>query len=65
MYEYTETDSKYTGKIGTHSMLEQMYIDTLKLKIMLSEARLKIFEIFYVNNHSPNIFPVLANFSLC
>ena len=42
-----------------------------KLKIMPSKARLKIFEIkkikilFYVNNHSPNIFPVLANFSLC
>ena len=33
--------------------------------------KLKFFEIyknkhtFYVNNHSPNIFPVLANFSLC
>ena len=45
MYEYTETESKYTGKIGTHSMWEQMYIDTLKLKIMPSEVRLKIFEI--------------------
>ena len=38
---------------------------------MLSKARQNIFEIkknkhtFYVNNHSPNIFPVLANFSLC
>ena len=45
--------------------------NTLKLKMMPSEARLKKFEIkknkhtFYVNNHSPNIFPVLANFSLC
>ena len=26
MHEYTETESKYTGKIGTHSMHEQMYI---------------------------------------
>ena len=26
MYEYTETESKYTGKIGTHSIWEQMYI---------------------------------------
>ena len=49
--------------------------NTLKLKIMPSEARLinfkikkiniLIFVFFYVNNHSPNIFPVLANFSLC
>ena len=46
--------------------------DSLKLKIMPSEARVKNFEIykknkhtFYVSNHSPNIFPVLANFSLC
>ena len=45
--------------------------NTLKLKMMPSEARLKKFEIkknkhtFYVNNHSPNIFPVLANFYLC
>ena len=45
--------------------------NTLKLKIMLGKGRLKIFEIlknkhiFYVNNHSPNIFPVLANFPLC
>ena len=45
--------------------------NTLKLKIMLREVRLQNFEnqknkhTFYVNNHSPNIFPVLANFSLC
>ena len=26
MHEYTETESKYTGKIGTHSMWGQMYI---------------------------------------
>ena len=26
MHEYTETDSKYTGKIGIHNMWEQMYI---------------------------------------
>ena len=26
MHEYTETESKYTGKIGTYSMWEQMYI---------------------------------------
>ena len=26
MHEYTETESKYTGKIGIHSMWEQMYI---------------------------------------
>ena len=36
---------------------------------MASEARLKIFEIkkintFHVNNDSPNIFPMLVNFSL-
>ena len=43
MHEHTKTDSKYTGKIGTHSMWEQMYIILLKLKIMLSEARLKFF----------------------
>ena len=28
MYEYTETESKYTGEIGTHSMWGQMYIIT-------------------------------------
>ena len=45
--------------------------NTLKLKIVLSEARLKFLKFkknkhtFHVNNHSPNIFPVLANFSLC
>ena len=43
----------------------------VKLKIMPNEARLKFLKFeknkhtFYVNNHSPNIFPVLANFSLC
>ena len=26
MHEYTETESKYTGKIGTHRMWEEMYI---------------------------------------
>ena len=26
MHKYTETESKYTGKIETHSMWEQMYI---------------------------------------
>ena len=66
MHEYTETESKYIGKIGTPSMWEQIYII-----ILPSKARLKIYEIkknkhtFYVNNHSPNIFPVLAKFSLC
>ena len=46
MQEYTETESKYIGKIGTHSMWEEIYIhNSLKLKIMPSEARPKIFEI--------------------
>ena len=26
MHEYSETESKYTGKIGKHNMWEQMYI---------------------------------------
>ena len=73
MHQYTETESKYTSKIGTHSMWDvgTNVHNTMKLKIMPSEARLQIFEIeknkhtFYVNNHSPNIFPVLANFALC
>ena len=39
MHEYSETESKYTGKIGTNVH------NTLKLKIMQSEARLKFFEI--------------------
>ena len=43
MHEYTEAEGKYTCKIGTHSMWEQMYIILLKLKIMPSEARLKFF----------------------
>ena len=45
MHEYTETESKNTGEIGTHSMWEQMYIILWKLKVMLSEARLKNFKI--------------------
>ena len=67
MHEYTKTESKYTSKIGTHNIWKQMYIILLKLKIMPSEARLKNLNLknkhtFYVNNHSPNIFPVLTNF---
>ena len=74
MHKYTETERKYTDKIGIigiHGMWGIKAHNTLKLKIMPSEARLKKFEIyknkhtFYVNNHSPNIFPMLANFSLC
>ena len=45
MYEYNETESKYTGKIGTHSMWGTDVHNTLKLKILLGEARLKNFEI--------------------
>ena len=45
MHEYTETESKYTCKIGTHNMWEQIYIILLKLKIMPREARLELFEI--------------------
>ena len=45
MHKYTETESKYTGKIETHSMWGINVHNTLKLKIMPSEARLKIFEI--------------------
>ena len=41
MHEYTETESKYTGNIVTHNMSEKNVYNTLKLKIMLSEARLK------------------------
>ena len=41
MHEYTETESKHTDKIGTHSMWEQNNI--LKLKIMPSEVRIKNF----------------------
>ena len=39
MHAYTETESTYTGKIGTHGMWEQLK------KIMPNKARLKIFEI--------------------
>ena len=45
MHEYTETESKYTGKIGIHNMWEKNVHNILKLKIMPSEARLKNFEI--------------------
>ena len=47
MHKYTETESKYTGKIGTHSMWDvgTNVHNTMKLKIMLSKVRLKIFEI--------------------
>ena len=73
MYKYnTETESKYTGKMGDTQHVGTNVHNTLKLKIMPSEARPKIFggnlknkHTFYFNNHSPNIFPVLANFSLC
>ena len=44
--------------------------NTLKLKFMPSEARLKNFEIkkphtFCIYDHSQNIFPVFPTFSLC
>ena len=45
MHEYTETESKYTGKIRTYSMWGINVNNTLKLKIMPSEVRLKNFEI--------------------
>ena len=45
MHKYTETKSKYTGKIGTHSMWGTNVCNTLKLKIMLSEEKIKILEI--------------------
>ena len=45
MYEYTETERKNTGKIGIHSMWGANAPNTLRLKIMLSEVRLKNFEI--------------------
>ena len=44
MYEYTETESKYTGKIWTQHVGINVH-NILKLKIMMSEARLQIFEI--------------------
>ena len=44
MHEYTETDSKYIGEIGTHSVGINVN-NNLKLKIMPREARLKIFDI--------------------
>ena len=52
---YTQKWSTY---INTHDRLD-------KLRSALAEAQLKNKHTFYVNNHSPNIFPVLANFSLC
>ena len=45
MHEYTKRESKYTCKIGTHRMWKQMYIILMKLKMMPSEVRPKIFEI--------------------
>ena len=45
MYEYTETDRKYTGNIGIHSIWGTNTHNTLKLKIMPSEVRLKNFKI--------------------
>ena len=41
MHEYIEIESKYIGKIGTHNMWETNVHNTVKLKIMLSEARVK------------------------
>ena len=56
MHEYTETENKYTGKIGTYSMWEHMYI---------------LLYTFYVNNQSKyfpcvsKFFPVSQQNSLC
>ena len=33
MHEYTETESKYTGKIGTHSMWGKNVHNILKLNL--------------------------------
>ena len=44
MHEYTETESKYTGKIVTQHVGTNVY-DSLKLKIMPSKVRLNNFEI--------------------
>ena len=57
MHEYIETESKYTGTIGTQHVGMNAH-NSLKLKIMPSEARINFFEIkknkhtFHVNNHS-------------
>ena len=45
MHEYTETESKYTGKIGDTKHVGTNVYNTLKLKIMLRIARLKRLEI--------------------
>ena len=45
LHEYTETESKHTGKICTHNMWQQKFHDTSKLKIMPSKARLKNFKL--------------------
>ena len=45
MHEHTETERKYTGKIGIHSMWGTNARNILKLKVMASETRLKNFEI--------------------
>ena len=45
MHEYTETESKYTGTIGDTKHVKRNVHSTLKIKVMLIEARLKIFEI--------------------
>ena len=54
MYEYTETESKHTGKIKDTQQVGTNVHNTLQLKIMMSEAR----HIIYVSNHNSNIFPV-------
>ena len=71
MHEYTETESKHTGKIGTHNMWKQMYINvhkcTLKLKIMPSKVRLINFKI-KKNKHTFYFFTLIITvqiFSLC
>ena len=44
MHKYNpETESKYTGKIGDTQHVGTNVHNTLKLKIMASEARLKNF----------------------
>ena len=44
MHKYTETESKYTGKIGDTYDVGTNIHNTVKLKIMPSEVRLNIFE---------------------
>ena len=66
MHEYTETKSKYTGKIGPYKMQEQMYLILWSEKLCWAKRGKKFWDsknkhTFYINIQ-PKYFPCVSKF---